>query len=226
MLDLVKLYSLANPNHAADIKLAAIKRKFLNGISPDLRRNIFVFCNNPFEGTVTRENLLSYCNNARMHLTVKTEGDSVSANASETVMLANCSAGNVNEEGVIAAINNLTLQVKNHVESTERRFDEVGEVISVLNSNYRGNTRYNGSYRGGKSFRGSYRGGSSSYRGANYSNRGGSQGQFGRFNSNRNRGSRGASNRGQFICFKCGKPNHRAVDCLSPFSESDSNQGN
>ena len=221
MLDLVKLYSLANPDHAADIKLAAIKRKFLNGISPDLRRNVFVFCNNPFEGNVTRENLLSYCRNARMHLAVKAEGDSASSSTSEAVMLANHGVGN--DEGLVSAINNLSLQMKNHVETTERRFDEFDNVISVLNNNYRG-SGYNGSgSRGGRSFRGSNRGGRSSYRGAGYVNGDGFQG---RFNNNRGRGAGGSNNqrrsgrRGgqQFICFRCGRPNHRAVDCLSPFS--------
>ena len=61
MLVLLKLYSAANPNHAANVKLMAIKRKFLQGISSELRKNIFVFCNDPYHNDVTREILLGHC---------------------------------------------------------------------------------------------------------------------------------------------------------------------
>ena len=65
MQALVSLYSDANPTHAAEIKLEAVKRKFLQGISPELRKTISVFCNNPF---VTREQLLQHCRQAKTHL--------------------------------------------------------------------------------------------------------------------------------------------------------------
>ena len=34
MLELLKLYKTANPNHADAVLLLAVKRKFLSGISP------------------------------------------------------------------------------------------------------------------------------------------------------------------------------------------------
>ena len=221
MLDLVKLYSLANPNHAADIKLAAIKRKFLNGISPDLRRNVFVFCNNPFEAAVTRENLLEYCRNARMHLEVKTEGV---ADNSETVMLA----GSAGSEGIVAALNNLSLMVQNHVENTDKKFEEVSEVISVMNNSNRGSFRPGGNNNrgGGRSFRGSYNRGAN--RGGFQGNRGGFNSRFGGHNNRYNNGrGRGGFNqkRRQFWCYACQEPNHLARDCPH-YADSYNNQGN
>ena len=48
MLSLVKLYRTANPTAStADIN-RAIKRKFLSGISSDLRSSIFIFCTDPY----------------------------------------------------------------------------------------------------------------------------------------------------------------------------------
>ena len=43
MLSLLKLYRAANPEHGDNIQDATIKRKFLQGISPEHRRGIFVF---------------------------------------------------------------------------------------------------------------------------------------------------------------------------------------
>ena len=44
MLDLLKLYRAANPDSPAAATNAAVKRKFLQGVAPELRRGIFVFC--------------------------------------------------------------------------------------------------------------------------------------------------------------------------------------
>ena len=200
MLDLVKLYGLANPTHDAAIKLAAIKRKFLNGVSPDLRRNVFVFCNNPFAADVTRDNMLEYCRNAKMHLSVKTEPN---VGNIETVMVANNltpSSSAVGPNADLAmAMNNLSLQFKEHVETTERRFDDFSEAISVMGSN-RGGRANRGSYRGGRGgFRGSFRG--------NSFNRGGGQQRYNDSNS------RGGYNQGRKRCYRCGTVGHIAKFC-------------
>ena len=65
MLDLFSLYKAANPDHTAAVTLLAVKRKFLDGISPTLRSKLFVFCTDPYEATVTRENLLGHCRTAQ-----------------------------------------------------------------------------------------------------------------------------------------------------------------
>ena len=81
-----------------------------------------------------------------MHLSVKTEPN---IGNNETVMVANnltppSSAVGPNAD-LAMAMNNLSLQFKEHVETTERRFDDFGEAISVMSSN-----------RGGRANRGSY----------------------------------------------------------------------
>ena len=48
MLDLLLLYRYANPNATANTLDQAIKRKFLQGISPEIRKNLFIFYNDPF----------------------------------------------------------------------------------------------------------------------------------------------------------------------------------
>ena len=108
MMTLLSLYKLANPNHTPEITLAAIKRKFMNGISDDLRRNIFVFCNDPYNANVTREQLLGFANNARMHMGNTTATDWLTAAGTNSLT---------------DAINNLTLQLQIHVKNTERRLD-------------------------------------------------------------------------------------------------------
>ena len=202
MLELAKLYSLANPTHAANIKLAAVKRKFMNGISAELRRNVFIFCNNPFAAGVTRENLLAHCRNARMHLSTASSSGNDCAAAVTAMDGAN--------GGLIAAVNELTLQVKSHVEATEKRFEEVGEAISVMSSSRGGN-------RSG--FRGAFRGG---YRGSRGFQRGGDSRGFQRSTNNRGNRVNNASDsnrdsnrgRGQIICHACHGPNHYARNCL------------
>ncbi len=53
MLDLVQLYRGANPQ-AVDAEFQkAVKRKFMQGISPELRRAIFVYNSDPHAVTVT-----------------------------------------------------------------------------------------------------------------------------------------------------------------------------
>ena len=208
MLDLVKLYGLANPTHNAAIKLAAIKRKFLNGVSQDLRRNVFVFCNNPFDANVTRDNILEYCRNAKMHLSVKTEPNI----GHESVMVANnntsSSASGTNSD-IATAINNLSLQFREHVQSTERRFEDFGEAISVMNNN-RGGRSNRGNYRGGRGgFRGSYRG--------NSFNRGGTQSRYdNQYNDGRGNqynDGRGGYYQRQKRCYKCNRLGHLAKFC-------------
>ena len=47
MLSLVQLYKCANPNVADQVFQTAVKRKFIQGISPELRRALYVFVNDP-----------------------------------------------------------------------------------------------------------------------------------------------------------------------------------
>ena len=50
MLDIMRLYDTANPDHAANVTLLAVKRKFLSGISPAIRSKLSMFCADPYGG--------------------------------------------------------------------------------------------------------------------------------------------------------------------------------
>ena len=68
MLALVKLFRTANPETAGPAIDNAVKRKFLQGIPSELKKNLFVFCNNPYDETITRTKLLEHTRNAKVHL--------------------------------------------------------------------------------------------------------------------------------------------------------------
>ena len=140
MLQLFKLYTAANPTHAEDVTLLAVKRKFMSGISPALRKNIFVFCSDPFAADVTRENLLSFGRQAK-NLLSGTENDGGTSDlAGDRVLLATDQRATfddpttTNHDGVMAAINNLTLEVSGHVKETEKRFVDIQNTISTIST--------------------------------------------------------------------------------------------
>ena len=197
MLELLRLYTTANPDHNAATKLVAVKRKFLQGISPELRKNIFVFCNDPHAATVTREQLLSHCRKAR-NILIETRSTPTNEDVTERVLLG-ADAGQVenvnkpsNPQDVIAAINNLSLQLGNHIENTEKRFQQL-----VAPVNFRGNSNFNyNNYR------------SRGNRGNRANNRFRSRGGY-------RRGRGNSSTNNQVQCYRCHGYNHRAEHCLA-----------
>jgi len=64
MFELVKLFRHANPEVNGAVADAAVKRKFLQGISPALEKGLFTFCNNPLSDGVSRDKLLQHCRDA------------------------------------------------------------------------------------------------------------------------------------------------------------------
>ena len=194
MFELYNLYTSANPDLDPEIQTTAIKRKFLQGISPEIKRNIFVFCNDPYATAVSRDKLLEYCRNAKVYLSAQS-----STNSSATI-------GNVSREEnsngdssysgrneVLSAIERLNTQLQQHVNQTEERLTAQNEVLAALGrSNFRG--------------RGSVRG-----RYLNSPNRF-SRGSRGRGNI---RARTSTDNNTQNVCFKCGGINHYARNCLS-----------
>ena len=61
MLDLVKLKRAASLD-------SAVKRKFLVGVSPSLKRAIFVFCQDPYVNGISRDALLQHCRKDKVQL--------------------------------------------------------------------------------------------------------------------------------------------------------------
>ena len=212
MLQLQRLYSTANPDHAAAVSLLAVKRKFLAGISPSLRDKVFVFCSDPYHADVTRENLLSHCRSACNLLSSAT--GTPSTDYSTDRVLVSSSEDNLENQTLINTLNNLTIRFEEHVRNTDRRLDEFGDTIAAVSGN---SSRFR-SVRGGRG--GSNRGNFSnnnrnsrfntSYSNSNFSYnsnnnyRGGSRGR-GNFRG----GSRGAGPK----CYACSRFGHLARDC-------------
>ena len=70
MTNLLQLFRAANPEAKTEEINRAVKRKFLQGISDELRRNIFIFCYHPFDFKVSHQDFaesLSRCCCASCH---------------------------------------------------------------------------------------------------------------------------------------------------------------
>ena len=68
MTNLLQLFCVANPEAKTEEINCAAKRKFLQGISDELQRNIFIFCNHPFHDKVSHQYLLKACHYAAVYL--------------------------------------------------------------------------------------------------------------------------------------------------------------
>ena len=108
MLSLVKLYSAANSDAGEAVSTKAIKRRFMNGISNEVRQSLYIFCNNPHAITVTYQQLLEHARKAKMHIfESKCDKQSLNVltfdeNISNQTTPGNCS--------ILAAISNLNLE--------------------------------------------------------------------------------------------------------------------
>ena len=70
MTHLLQLFRAANPKAKTDIINHAVKRKFLQGNSDTLRRNIFIFCTNPYDDKISHQDLLKACRDASVNLSL------------------------------------------------------------------------------------------------------------------------------------------------------------
>ena len=189
MGDLVRLYRAANPNSSDQEKCRNVKRRFLSGIPATLKRNVFVFCNNPHGDTVTVDNLLEAVRKAKLYISEQQSGtESVNAIQSKT---------QESESSVILkAIDGLRQSLDSHIQLTAQRFDDQGSQINAITDNrmrhYDGNQRQTTNGRSGPPA----------------AHQGGPQWGGGR-NGPRNE----ADNQGDIGCYKCGELNHVARDC-------------
>ena len=198
MYELHNLYKRANPAQSVAVQLTAVKRKFLQGIDPEIRRNIFVFCNDPYGAAITKDNLVEYSQKAKVYLT---QSDPSYGSSSSDVKVKS------EYENMISTMEKLNTRM----ETLEGSMAENVEQINAIADGPRGG------YRGG--FRGGYNRGNRGFRG---------RGRGGRYNNNnwsRGRGNRGGRGRGNNdgsgnnsnipMCYKCGEPNHHSRFCLS-----------
>ena len=124
MLELVKLYRAANPD-AADAQVTRdVKRKFLNGIPAELKRNIFIFCSDPHSGTVTIDNILEATRKARLY--VMSESDTASS------VNAVSSTNEEQRPDLFAAISRLTDTLNDHMKFTNEQLKTQGDQINAI----------------------------------------------------------------------------------------------
>ena len=157
MLALIKLFKAANPDAKTEDIIRAVKRKFLNGISNDLRRNLFIFCNNPLEETVSHSDLLQASNKARVHLSSGTAPDGfyaglapgpddptfvnepISKSASRPAppktseaTVAAITPTSTADENTLAAVLSLTKKFEEQAQLTEQRFKEYDDKLNFI----------------------------------------------------------------------------------------------
>ena len=70
MTRLLLLYKAADPQAKTNVIIHAVKLKFLQGISDTFRRNIFIFCSNPYDDKVSHQDLLKASHDASVHLSL------------------------------------------------------------------------------------------------------------------------------------------------------------
>ena len=70
MTNLLQTFRAANPSAKDDEIDRAVKRKFLQGIPVSLRRNLFIFCQNPYAAEVTPQDLLKASRDAIVPLSI------------------------------------------------------------------------------------------------------------------------------------------------------------
>ena len=204
MFDLLKLFRQSNPGVGTNITDSAVKRKFLQGISPTLKKGLFVFCNAPLSGTVSRDQLLQYCREAKTYLDIVRD-EPIATNTPSAEQAINVASSVTTEptstDAIVKAMNELSEQFAKHVETTSQRLRVQEDQINVLsNQSQRTNINYRGGYRS--------------------PNRRPPTSRFSGFNSGREppptwqMQATNEANPTTIVCFRCGGPNHLARNCL------------
>lgn len=147
MLRLIRLHRTANPDSTDAEMTRNVKRKFLNGISSEVKRNIFIFCNNPHSTTVTVDALLVAVRKAKLHM-VENHDSKLNVNA-VTMETSN--------DPVTRAIEGLRETLDTHIRSTNEQFEMLNAISNSHGytnnsnngfSNYQSNNGYRGRGRG------------------------------------------------------------------------------
>ena len=129
MLALLRLYRAGNSGSAPDLlDRAALKRKFLQGIDPELKRGIFVFCNYPYDRGVSRDKLLQDCRKAKVRLTPSNADQKLSSNHKDTVNVVKFTPNNE----LVNALSNLTTTLSQHIQQTTEKLAAQDEKLNAL----------------------------------------------------------------------------------------------
>ena len=119
MTSLTKLHRSANSTASEEEFTRNVKRKFMNGISADLRRNVFIFCNKPHEPTVSVDNLLEAVRRAKLHTTEQTDG-------AQTVNVVESNTSS--NDALLNAIEGIRDTLNIHIQSTDGQFRDVSKI--------------------------------------------------------------------------------------------------
>ena len=189
MLSLTKLYRSANPKSSEPERCRNVKRKFLSGIPTVLKRNVFVFCNDPHAETVAVENLLEAVRKAKLYISEQ----------EESVESVNVIGSNVEEgDPILKAIEGIKQSLDTHIRSTSEQFNEQSMMINAI-----ADDRSRQSNDGRSDFNRNNDSGREQY-----------QRDGGRSRGRRRQGNQGR--RDPPICYNCNQPNHIARDCRAP----------
>ena len=134
MTNLLQLFRAANPEAKTEEINRAVKRKFLQGISDELRRNIFIFCNHPFDDEVSHRDLLKACRDAAVHLAT-TKSSLASDQAVSPAVLAATNpppTSSSSNDATLQAILSLSHKFEEQTRLTQQQLNEQQEQINML----------------------------------------------------------------------------------------------
>ena len=135
MLSLINLHRAANPDSGDEEHTRHVKRKFLNNIPSDLKKNIFLFCNNPHDVGVTVDRLMEAVRKAKLYIL-----DGSKEQGSVNVVSSRSDDNNT----ILKAIESLKSSLETHITSTNERFQEQEHHINAFSANFqsRDNNRF------------------------------------------------------------------------------------
>ena len=134
MLTIIKLHRSANPDASTDDTTRKVKRKLLNGISPQLRRNLFIFCQDPHSDTITMEKLLEAVRKTKLHVMEENDNTVSSTLGNPTVSTVQPVSTPVAVDPTLSAINHLTTMFTEHMQTTEAKFKEQEAQIDAIHA--------------------------------------------------------------------------------------------
>lgn len=122
MTNLLQTFRTANPSAKDEEINRAVKRKFLQGIPASLRRNIFIFCQHPYDKEVTPQDLLKASRDAIVHLSTSTS--TIDEHPPPTVLAASPVAPQPTHHPIAD-------QTLNAITMLSSKFDEQAKITSM-----------------------------------------------------------------------------------------------
>ena len=106
----------------------------MNGISPQLHCNLFIFCQDPHSDTITTEKLLEAVRKTKLHLMEQTDNTVSSMLGNPTVNIVHPASTPVAVNPTLSAINHLITMFTEHMQTTEAKFKEQEAQINAIHA--------------------------------------------------------------------------------------------